>query len=223
MDWNDAIRKVNSQVHFTDEEFIQPGTFFGTWIPRSTDTHFYAYGGILAERMKSDKNAPVSVCAILDDRPDSRTDKYEQEWNGFWQFFNVMQFLRCFVAVCYTGLDNHAYVALPFGETQTATEDTAPVQVRSDAWAEIRGLLFDEATIQIADALEEKGIAAPNEAGFELASESGEVIAELELAWIERRIGYMTQEQLDDRSKAENEGWKIFTSADEIESIFKED
>ena len=83
-------------------------------------------------------------------------------------------------------------------------------------------MLFDEITIQIADRLEEDGIGAPNEAGYELANESGEVIAELELAWIEKKIGYMTQEQLGDREKAEHAGWKIFTSTDEIETIFKE-
>ena len=47
-----------------------------------------------------------------------RTDKYEQEWNGFWQFFNVMQFNKSFAAVCRTGLDSHAYVTLPHGLTQ---------------------------------------------------------------------------------------------------------
>ena len=29
---------------------------------------------------------------IIDDVPDSRTDKYELDWNGFWHFVNVMQF-----------------------------------------------------------------------------------------------------------------------------------
>ena len=222
VDWHSIIGKVNGQVHFTEDDFVQPGTFFGTWIPRSSDTHFYAYGGILAASMKSDKNAPVSVCAILDDRSDSRTDKYEEEWNGFWQFFNVMQFSQRFVAVCYTGLDNHTYVALPYGKTETVAEDIIPATVRNEGWAEIRGMLFDEITIQMADRLEEDGIGAPNEAGYELANESGEVIAELELAWIEKKIGYMTPEQLSEREKAESEGWKIFTSADEIETVFKE-
>lgn len=79
VDWNDVVGKANSQAHFTEETFIQPGTFFGTWIPRSSDSHFYAYAGILAASMKADKNSPVSVLALLDDRADSRTDKYEQD------------------------------------------------------------------------------------------------------------------------------------------------
>lgn len=222
VDWNDAVGKANSQVHYTEELYVQPGTFFGTWIPRSSDSHFYAYAGILAASMKADKNAPVAVLAMLDDRADSRTDKYEQEWNGFWQFFNVMQFNKSFAAVCVTGLDNHAYVALPYGQTDTAAEDNAPSAVSGEGWGEIREMLFDDAAVKIADALEEKGIAAPEEAGYELADNSGEVIAEIELAWICRKIGYMTDDQQADREKAENAGWKIFVGADEIDTIFGE-
>ena len=221
-DWNDVIGKINGQIHFTEDEFVQPGTFFGTWIPRSSDTHFYAYAGILAANMKADKNSPVSVCAILDDRADSRTDKYEQEWNGFWQFFNVMQFSLRFVAICYNGLDTHAYIALPYEQTQAASEDNSPARTRNERWMEIRGMLFDDETVQIADALEENGIHAPDEAGYELADDSGEVIAEIELVWLEKKIGYMTQDQKVDREKAENAGWRIFTAADEIKDTFKE-
>lgn len=223
VDWNDVIGKVNAQVHFTEDAYIQPGTFFGTWIPRSSDTHFYAYAGVLAATMKADKNAPVAVLALLDDRADSRTDKYEQEWNGFWQFFNVMQFNKKFVAVCNTGLDAHAYVALPYGQTDTVAEDNTPATSAGEGWAEIREMLFDEETIKVADVLEEKNIVAPEEAGYELANESGEVVAEIELAWISRKIGYMTEDQVSDREQAENAGWTIFTTADEIETIFGEE
>lgn len=222
VDWNDAVGKANSQIHFTEETYVQPGTFFGTWIPRSSDSHFYAYAGILAASMKADKNAPVAVLALLDDRADSRTDKYEQEWNGYWQFFNVMQFNKSFAAVCGTGLDNHAYVALPYGQTDTVAEDNAPSAGSSEGWGEIREMLFDDTTVKIADALEEKGIAAPEKAGYELADDSGEVIAEIELAWINRKIGYMTEEQQAAREKAENAGWTIFINTDEIDTIFGE-
>ena len=222
VDWNDAVGKANAQVHFTDDTYIQPGTFFGTWIPRSADTHFYAYAGILTETMKTDKNAPVAVLAVLDDRADSRTDKYEQEWNGFWQFFNVMQFAKRFVAVSSTGLDAHTYVALPYEHNNIAAEDNSPAAASGEEWAEIREMLFDDITVKLADALEEKGVAAPEEAGYELANDSGEVIAEIELAWIGRKIGYMTEEQASNRENAETAGWKIFTIADEIDMIFGE-
>ena len=222
MDWNDAMGKANAQVHFTDDTYVQPGTFFGTWIPRSSDTHFYTYAGILTETMKTDKNAPVAVLSVLDDRADSRTDKYEQEWNGFWQFFNVMQFAKRFVAVSRTGLDTYAYAALPYGQAETLSEDNSPAAHAGEGWGKIREMFLEAATVKLTDALEEKGIAAPEEAGYELANDSGEVVAEIELAWISRKVGYMTEEQAPDREKAENAGWVIFTTSDEMETIFGE-
>ena len=83
-------------------------------------------------------------------------------------------------------------------------------------------MLFDDAIVKLADTLEEKGIAAPDEAGYELANDSGEVIAEIELAWTGRKVGYMTEEQTADRENAENAGWTIFTTAEEIDTVFGE-
>lgn len=223
VDWNDLVGKVNDHIHFTENTFTQPGTFFGTWIPRSSDNHFYAYAGILVADMKKDKNAPVSICTVLDDRKDSRTDKYEEEWNGFWHFFNVMQFAKRFAAVCYNGLDTHAYVALPYGQTATAAEDSAPSLARDEKWAEIREMLFDDEAVRVADTLESRGITAPDDAGYELANESGAVIAEMEMVWIHRKIGYMTNEQEADRGNAEAAGWRIFTTIDDIDTVFKEE
>ena len=221
VDWNDVISKANSQVLFT-EEFVQPGTFFGTWVPRSSDSHFYAYAGILVESMKADKNAPVTVLALLDDRVESRTDKFEQEWNGFWHFFNVMQFNKNFIAVCNTGLDNHAYIPLPHCHTDSTAEDTMPSIVPDEGWDEIRKSIFDDDTNKIANLLEEKGIIPPEEAGYELSDDSGKVIAQIELAWINLKIGFMTEEQQSDREKAENAGWKIFINTEEFDTIFGE-
>ena len=222
INWNDVTGKVNGQTHYTEDDFVQPGTFFGTWIPRSDNTHLYMYAGILAAKMKADRNAAVSVCAVLDDRKDSRTDKYEQEWNGFWQFSNVMQFNDQFIAVCYTGLDNQTYSALPSGKLETAAEDVTPAEVSAEAWDEIKSMLFDDISKSIADECKARGIPAPEEAGYELADASGEVIAELELAWIEKKIGFMTEEQAADIEKAKASGWKIFTVSDEIDDTFKE-
>ena len=113
-------------------------------------------------------------------------------------------------------------MALPYGQTETAAEDNAPSAGSGEGWGEIREMLFDDTTVKIADVLEEKGIVAPEEAGYELADDSGEVIAEIELAWINRKIGYMTEDQQAAREKAESAGWKIFINADEIDTIFGE-
>ncbi len=216
LDWKDMIGKVLEQTHFTDDEYVQPGTFFGKWIPRSTNAHISIYAGILATAMQADRNAPVSVCAVLNDKKDGRTDKYESEWNGFWQFINLMQFAERFVAICATGLEQRAYFALPIKTAATQAADTTPSNAEN-AWDEIREMLFDIEAIEMAAKLCSNGLSVPNEVGFELVDDSGEVLATIEFAWTDKQIGFMTDEQSEDKEKAESEGWKIFTTSDEID------
>ena len=220
VNWKDRVSKVNERIHFTDYDFVQPGTFFGTWIPRSSESHLEIHAGILINSLKNNKEAPVSVCAILDDLQENRTDKYEEEWNGFWQFFNVMQFSQQFVAVSKSGLEKHNYDGLPYDQIGAGVESMTSANQNDNGWKDIKDLLFDEQAIDIAGELEKMGIAAPDEAGYELTDSSGEVIAEIELAWIDKHIGYMTESQSEDRSNAENNGWRIFTSKEEINSLF---
>ena len=83
-------------------------------------------------------------------------------------------------------------------------------------------MLFDDISKKVADECRYRGIPAPEEAGYELADDSGEVIAEIELAWTEKKIGYMTEDQQADKEKANEKGWKIFTASEEIDDAFKE-
>ncbi len=186
------------------------------------DIHFYTYAGIRMARMKTDKNAPVSVLALLDERPGSRTSHYEEEWNGFWQFCNVMQFNRSFTAASTVGLDQHAYVALDVQTIDAATMLASSASLDGEAWSEIREMLFDDEAKRMADLLEEKGIPAPDDAGVELTDNSGMVFAEVELVWTERKIGYMTEDHQSERAPAERAGWRIFMAADEIDRVFEE-
>lgn len=88
--WKAIIDPINEQTHFSAADFTFPNTWFGSWIPRTTNVHLGIYAGVIASAIKSD--GAIAVCAVLKDEKDKRTDKYEQEWNGFWQFCNVMQF-----------------------------------------------------------------------------------------------------------------------------------
>lgn len=222
VNWNDKAGSIFIETNVTEDKFVQPGTFFGSWTPRSDNAHLSIHAGILAVRMKADKDAFVPVCAVLDDRKEARTDKYEQEWNGFWKFVNLMQFNSQFIAVCHTGLEAQVYSSLPVGIVDTAAEDTAPASGNAGEWDEIMGMLFDDETKAIAEACMEKGIPAPDEAGYEMTDETGEVVAEIELAWLDKKIGYMTEDQVTEKEKAESVGWKICTNLSEIEDAFKE-
>lgn len=222
--WNEVMEKVNSQIHFTDEDYVLPGTFFGKWTPRQTNIHLCVFAGILFSSLKSNRNSDIPTCAILDDTISSRTEKYEQEWNGFWQFFNVMQFNERFIAVSQQGLDNHGYIGLPQLSPQMTSEYIAPLEStgENDPWSEVKSILFDEESIALVDLLKQANLQIPDEVGFELTDISGEVIAEIELAWIDKKVAFLTKEQESNSIMIEKMGWNVFRQAEKIVDFLKE-
>ena len=220
--WHEAIQRVVEQTRFSDTDFVCPGTAFGTWKPAQTNVHLTVYAGILAQKMRTD--GAVSVCACLDDRKEPRTDNYEKEWNGFWHFNNLMQFAREFIAVTVTGLEEMAYTELPVVmEEVVIPAETIPVS-EENGWDMIKELLFSEEAKAFADMAKEKDLPVPEEddIGFEVEGQDGEVIATIEIAWPNRKIGFMTEEQLPDKEKLEALGWRLldlFSVAD-AKSLF---
>ena len=95
VDWKYLIEPIVEILDMRDSTFELNNTNYGKWVPRSVSSHLTVLAGVASsERQKYKMNAAVTVCALLNDAIESRTDKYEAEWNGFWQFFNMMQFLQ---------------------------------------------------------------------------------------------------------------------------------
>lgn len=214
-DWNSIVAKIETDVLFSGATYPFPGTFFGRWIPRTSNSHLDIYAGIELAKMKADKNAAVSVFAVLDDLQANRTDKYEEEWNGMWHFFNVMQFDPSFIAVCKNGLEQMTYLSL---NTPTAAVTTPEyTEPEKDAWADVVEMLFDDETKKAANKLKEHGITAPDEVGYELADASGEVLATIEMAWTDIKVAYLTVDQLDDKDTIIGLGWAVIEDIDSID------
>ena len=214
-DWNAIATKIENEVAFSGKSFSFPGTLFGKWIPRTSNSHLRIMAGILSAELKADKNTDVSVYAVLDDRLTSRTEKYEDEWNGLWHFFNVMQFDPRFIAVSQNGLEQMSYLSL----NTTTSADTRPdlTETVSDPWSETIELLFDDEAKRLVETLRGLGV-KPDEVGYELTDDTGEVIATVELAWPERKVGYLVEEQLDDKDKLTALGWTIIDDVDHVDS-----
>ena len=211
-DWNSIVSKIENEAVFSGRSYAFPGTVFGKWIPRASNSHLEIFAGISSAEMK-DKNADVAVYAVLDDKMATRTDKYENEWNGFWHFYNVMQFDPLFIGVSQGGMEQMTYLAL----NSTTATDTRPdlTAAQADPWAEVIDLLFDEEAKALAEKLKNFGV-EPCEVGYELADNSGEVLATIELAWPNLKVGYLTAEQREDKVKLEAHGWSII---DNIETV----
>ena len=216
-EWETAFNQVNSSTDFTSDSFVIDNTIFGTWIPRTMNAHLSIYSGVPVASMAKDPNYQPSVFAVLEDKAEKRTDKYEEEWNGLLHFMNIMQFSKKFIAVSTTGLENNAYVPLPNTSIQAAS-NSEEVQTQEDGWSEILGLLFDKAK-EDAVKLRELKVPAPKEddIGIDISDDNGGVIATIEIAWPEYKVAYLTEEQIADSQKLEAAGWKIITSAENID------
>ena len=205
--WKTITDAVKEQTHYTNADFVFSETFYGSWVPRTNNAHLAIYAGIPISAMQEKK--PVAVCAVLKDEKNQRTDKYEQEWNGLWQFHNIMQFSEEFIAVSSVGMTQMDYLALPVESEEILTKGAdAPVDT---AWGGIQELLFDDDAKAFAESAKGAGIPVPNEdnIGYEVTGDDGEVVATIEIAWPEEKIGFMTAEQSEDREKMESIGWRI--------------
>ena len=205
--WKMITDAIKNQTHYTNMDFAFPGTIYGSWVPRTNNAHLTIHAGILMSALKEKK--PVAVCVVLKDEKDQRTDKYEQEWNGLWQFHNIMQFSEEFIAVSSVGMTQMDYLALPIESEEILTKG-AEVPVDA-AWDGIQELLFDDDAKAFAESAKGAGLPAPNEdnIGYEVTGEDGEVVATIEIAWPEEKIGFMTAEQLEEKGKMESTGWRI--------------
>ena len=210
--WKIIVDAINDQTHFTSTDFVFPGTAYGSWIPRTSNAHLAIHAGIIAKELKT--GGTVVVCTILNDEKDKRTDKYEAEWNGLWQFYNVMQFARAFIAVSSVGMMQMDYLALPIVLNDDVDVMESPIS--SDAWNAIKELLFDDEAKAFVDMVKGQNIPDPSEddIGFEVEGDDGEVVATIEIAWPENKVGFMTAEQIEDKEKVQNMGWRIIDLID---------
>ncbi len=216
--WNQTIQKVKDQTYYTHTDYLFPGTAFGTWIPRTSNAHLSIYAGILLDQMK--KGEDVAVCSILHDEKDNRSDRYENEWNGFLHFDNIMQFSNNYIGISSTGLEQMVYLNLP----AFATIPVPAVLSADDGWNAVLEMLFDDESKEFANTAKEAGIPAPDDdcVGYELEGDNGEVIATVEIAWPDLKIGYLTSDQIGDKEILENRGWTFIDllNLDEMKKKF---
>jgi hypothetical protein len=147
----------------------------------------------------------------LDDN-DTSTEEFEHDWNGLLRFMNVMQFSSCFAAVTKKGLNDNVYTVLA---TQNSASDIISTSYADTEWSSIYQLLFDESVIAFAKQLEQVKISPPDEVGYELEQDGLGVVAEIEMAWIDKKIACLTENQLEYKGYLEENGWIVIDPKEE--------
>ncbi|MDR0380715.1 MAG: DUF1998 domain-containing protein [Oscillospiraceae bacterium] len=216
-DWKLSIGSIKEMLDLDSPDFEFGKTIFGLWKPRTSNSHMTVYGGVVADDMQKNKfEADAIVYSVLDDSKANRTEKYESEWNDFWRFYNVLQFLKSFTAVSVNGLKDAVYNRVPW-MVQTAPE-TASAE-GATAWsAETLVQLIDDRAKAFAAKCAELAIAAPDTIGYELEDKNGTVVGEAEMAWERHKVVFLLEEQEKNMEAFVAAGWKILAADDEIQT-----
>lgn len=207
-DWDHIMEPIVGSLDLRDDRFDQSNTLFGKWLPRSSNADLVILAGVETSDLQRNKTkALVTVCAVLNDESENRSDKFESEWNGFWHFFNVMQFSRSFAAVSTNGLKRAVYdmiIITTLNETAAATDQERTV---NNGWLDVLEQIFDDSVKECADRLIHLGVSPPSVVGYELENSNGAVIAECELVWEENKIAILLPEQWTHKDKFTEMGW----------------
>jgi len=217
-DWLMSMRELFMQFPVADvEDFRMNECMFGTWSPRSSNCHLRMYAGVTLSELQSNQTRALPVVfAVLNDRNEDRTDRYEADWNGFWHFYNVMQFSNRFAGATVTGLEQMAYGVLPSMLESAPSVADSQTQTDAEGWSEVFASLLEEEARQFAARLQSAGAKVPSSVGYALQDDRGVIIAECELAWEQEKVAALLSEQIGSREQFERAGWTVFTLEDDI-------
>jgi DEAD/DEAH box helicase domain-containing protein len=187
---------------------------------------FHGRTAFLVRRARIAKAGAVPRIAMrLDDAWDERRSPgFEEDWRAFLRGFNLFQFLPHFEVTTTERL-----------AAETSTTETVFADLGlADSVAAVAEGAADMASVEELTVLLSPALAAllratmtaacgPPEIYFEIADARGDLLAQLDLAWPESRVGVMEEEAPRDRAALEDAGWRVFgaeaSAADLIHAI----
>lgn len=145
------------------------------------------------------KPEDLSLVLHLDDlQPTS--DGYRELWNGVLRTFNLIQFLSESWWTTATAASGAGYPDFNLGQTDESSLDGDWAETAMEADESVTDLLREVALL---------GVSPPDIVGYELANAAGIVVAEAELAWTERRVALLREDQHAERRAFEDAGWSV--------------
>jgi DEAD/DEAH box helicase domain-containing protein len=219
-EWQSKWQRILNALNSIDEvdEFGQ--AMFGIWHPRDELGNIEILAGVsLADLSVNKMGAFTKIMAIINDDPNTRTDKYDADWNGFWHFVNVMQFNSRAIFLSKVGIDKNEYTVLEsvMPEEQPVVQAHVDVQI-DDKWNGCMEYLIDDIAITCATEMKNNGIPAPNIIMFELHGETEDAtIAEAEMAWIDSKIAWLLPEQEIYADIFKLKGWTVILSDEKVD------
>ena len=159
----------------------------------------------LAAVKNAEPDAAVAIIHLHDDETTRQDPAYRRVWNGVLRLFNTLQFLPGAWWTTRLGVDRGVYP-----EYAPADEGR---QHTLNEWEDAANLAGPELREAI-NVWARASLPVP-EIGYELASDSGRVLAEAEVAWLEAKVAVLLQNQKDGAPAFQEAGWRTFTAGAE--------
>lgn len=221
--WQAQMKPICEDVIFMSSDFHFGNCLISSWQPREEQGAMRCLTGIAIKDMKVPPGEipTVVAAAVLDDGTEGRVDAYEAEWNGFWRFVNLMQFLPHFTAVSYMGLKDEVYLNLRVMEAET-TVPASDHEERSP-WDDIIKKLSewsDEKELAFLRKLQQADIPLPDVIGDELMD--GDTVLDLvELGWTTLKKAFILKECQESCENVRKAGWQVFDeTTEDVQAIF---
>jgi DEAD/DEAH box helicase domain-containing protein len=152
------------------------------------------------------------VLLQLDDLPHQEMKDLKHSWVEVLRLLNLYQFLPHVYAVTTTATEqgNQSLLAQPTRTSMKASNTSEETE-----WEQICQLV-EERLLPSLDRMRQEFWPLP-EVGYELGDNSGSVIADAELAWIDQRIAIVLT--LEDQIAFSKNGWKVFNLDEFLHSM----
>jgi len=214
--WQSVLNSLDSVEDIDD--FGQ--ALFGVWNPRQDMGNMEIVSEVSLVEMSTKKmGASSKLAMIINDNTATRTDKYEADWNGFWNFVNVMQFNEFAVFMSRLGIEKAIYTPLGsiVAEETTSTSNEKVEIVIDENWDNVMEEFIDDIALTCANEMKKNGIPAPTTIGFELSDNiKGATIAEAEMAWEDKKIAWLLPEQEEYQDIFKSKGWIVIYSSEKV-------
>ncbi len=139
---------------------------------------------------------------LFDDYAHHGPVEWKRAWREFLRLGNLLQFLDHFDFVSSLGLNSELYDSI-FEPVPGPREGVVPDQL-----AALMELVVPEMR-DLCRSIAERGRALP-EAGFELTSEEGEIVATAELGWPACRLAVVLEHEGEGVDRFVTAGWRVF-------------
>ncbi len=207
--WQEKMVKAESLTNFAEREFVFGKTIFGSWTPRKEKPCLKFMAGIQG----MGHEPPVVLAWLMDTKEVSSTRIYEQEWNAFWHFWDVMQFLSHFVGVSETGILAEDYFRLPSQMREKMPEEK---ERQPEPWRDVMELFLTDEEKEAAITMSNAGIPVPEEIGSDVEGADGSVLASPVMAWTSHKIAFVTADMEEDIEALSVHGWQVFIKAEDL-------